>query len=121
MIEDLGSIGRQMQIDRVLDSQVAKLVFGLTVELRESGWGVGLYADNDHLPNYSGDIKLAWSVLEKLQQAPENSLAPSWECFVWAADANPPLALLNAQAAAQYICEKTTRRKGWSEGEAQVS
>lgn len=41
MIEDLGSIGRQMQIDRALDSQVAKLVFGLTVSLVEEGcWAV---------------------------------------------------------------------------------
>lgn len=107
MIEDLGSIGRQMQIDRALDSQVARLVFGHKVSLVESGWGVGLYLDNNELlPDYSGDIRLAWKVLEKIQELPENSLTTDWNVFEFVADARVPIVRLKADDAAKRICEE---------------
>ncbi len=107
MREDLNSIGRQMQIDRALDSQVAKLVFGLEVSLVEEGWG-GVYglctSDNEPLLNYSGDIKLAWTIFEEIKR---RTLFSANERLRFDILVNYPYALnyLTSKEAAQRICQ----------------
>ncbi len=106
MVENLGAIGRQMQIDRALDSQVAKLVFGLKVSLIEEGWGgvYALYVGDDYLPNYSGDIKLAWTVFDEIKRV---SLFRANERNRFDVLLNYPYALsyLTSEEAAKKICQ----------------
>jgi len=102
MGEDLGSIGRQMLVDRHLDIQVARLVFGLQVELRDNSWGINLYTGDTKLLNYSTSINLAWDVLEKVQSTLSVSENSRLEVLV-----NYPYRITSVpgKEAAQKICQ----------------